>query len=232
MMGICLSLFNSNKYLSNKSLNTKLSINKLDTNTSINSNTNINVNNLDINTTINSNTNTIPIILESSNNKMNHATFDSLFPSKIRVIEWKDTIPFVAPVFGGRVIKVYDGDTIIIASKLPYEASPLYRFSVRLNGIDTPEIKSKNNEEKIAAINVRKILSELILHKYVRLENIQTEKYGRILADVYIENLHINKYLLDNKYAVPYDGGKKIMPENWLDYMKNVPSAHNTNIQL
>ena len=214
-MGICLSLFNSNKYLSNKSLNTKLSINKLDTNTSINSNTN-----------------TIPIILESSNDKMNDATFDSLFPSKIRVIEWKDTISFVAPVFGGRVIKVYDGDTIIIASKLPYEASPLYRFSVRLNGIDTPEIKSKNNEEKIAAINIRKILSELILHKYVRLENIQTEKYGRILADVYIENLHINKYLLDNKYAVSYDGGKKIIPENWLDYMKNVPSAHNTNIQL
>ena len=90
----------------------------------------------------------------------------------------------------------------------------------------------KNNEEKIAAINVREILSELILHKYVHLENIQTEKYGRILADVYIENLHINKYLLDNKYAVPYDGGKKIIPENWLDYMKNVPSAHNTNIQL
>ena len=215
MMGICLSLFNSNKYLSNKSLNRKLSDNKINTNTSINSNTN-----------------TIPIILESSNDKMNDATFDSLFPSKIRVIEWKDTIPFVAPVLGGRVIKVYDGDTITIASKLPYDASPLYRFSVRLNGLDAPEIKSKNNEEKIAAINVREILSELILHKYVHLENIQTEKYGRILADVYIENLHINKYLLDNKYAVPYDGGKKIIPENWLDYMKNVPSAHNTNIQL
>ena len=214
-MGICLSLFNSNKYLSNKSLNRKLSDNKINTNTSINSNTN-----------------TIPIILESSNDKMNDATFDSLFPSKIRVIEWKDTIPFVAPVLGGRVIKVYDGDTITIASKLPYDASPLYRFSVRLNGLDAPEIKSKNNEEKIAAINVREILSELILHKYVHLENIQTEKYGRILADVYIENLHINKYLLDNKYAVPYDGGKKIIPENWLDYMKNVPSAHNTNIQL
>lgn len=220
-MGICLSLFNSNKYLSNKSLNTKLSVNKLDTNTSINSNT------IPI---INSNIN--PIILKSSNDKMNDATFDSLFPSKIRVIEWKDTIPFIAPVLGGRVIKVYDGDTITIASKLPYEASPLYRFSVRLNGIDAPEIKSKNNEEKIAAINVREILSELILHKYVHLENIQTEKYGRILADVYIENLHINKYLLDNKYAVPYDGGKKIIPENWLDYMKKVQSAHNTNIQL
>ena len=54
---------------------------------------------------------------------------------------WKDTIPFIPPISGGVVIKVYDGDTITIASKLPYKKSPLYRFSVRLNGIDSPEIK-------------------------------------------------------------------------------------------
>jgi endonuclease YncB( thermonuclease family) len=43
----------------------------------------------------------------------------------------------------------------------------------------------------------------------VVLQNVGTEKYGRILADIYIENLHINQWMLDNKYAVPYDGGKK-----------------------
>ena len=53
-------------------------------------------------------------------------------------IEWKDCIPFVPPIAMGFVIKVYDGDTITIASKLPYPDSPLYRFSVRLNGIDCP----------------------------------------------------------------------------------------------
>ena len=34
-------------------------------------------------------------------------------------IEWKDTIPFIPPVDKGLVIKVYDGDTITIAAKLP-----------------------------------------------------------------------------------------------------------------
>ena len=33
-------------------------------------------------------------------------------------IEWKDTIPFVAPINQGRCIKVYDGDTITIATKI------------------------------------------------------------------------------------------------------------------
>ena len=64
------------------------------------------------------------------------------------IIELKDTVPFTFPIENGQVIKVYDGDTITIASKLPYDASPLYRLSVRLNGIDTPEIKGKNDDEK------------------------------------------------------------------------------------
>ena len=46
-------------------------------------------------------------------------------------IKWEDTVEFTFPITGGRVIKVYDGDTITIASKLPYEESPMYRLSVR-----------------------------------------------------------------------------------------------------
>ena len=137
------------------------------------------------------------------------------------MISWEDTTPFVAPITGGQVIKVYDGDTITIASKLPYDSSPVYRFSVRLNGIDTPEIKGKNNDEKISAHKAQDALSKLILNKYVELKNIDNEKYGRILADVYLGNLHINKWMLDNKYAVPYNGGTKESPVSWENFNNN-----------
>ena len=65
-------------------------------------------------------------------------------------IKWEDTVEFTFPIKGGRVIKVYDADTITIASKLPFDDSPMYRLSVRLNGIDTPEMKGKGipDEEK------------------------------------------------------------------------------------
>jgi endonuclease YncB( thermonuclease family) len=46
-------------------------------------------------------------------------------------------------------------------------------------------------------------------YKYVLLKNITTEKYGRILADVYLEDIHINKLMIDQNLAVKYDGGKK-----------------------
>lgn len=135
-------------------------------------------------------------------------------------IKWEDTIEFTFPIKGGKVIKVYDGDTITIASKLPYNESPLYRFSVRLNGIDTPEIKGKDisDEEKTAALLARDFVFNLIMDKYVRLENIQNEKYGRILADVYYNDINLNNLLLEKRYAVKYNGKTKIKPVSWLKY--------------
>ena len=133
-------------------------------------------------------------------------------------INWDDTIEFVFPIQEGYVIKVYDGDTITIAAKLPYNESPLYRFPVRLNGIDTPELKGQSDDEKTAAKQARDALSQLILHKKITLRNVQNEKYGRILADVYLDDLCINDWLIQERYAVKYDGGSKQIPSSWLKY--------------
>jgi endonuclease YncB( thermonuclease family) len=180
----------------------------------------------------------IPVInqdqeLDQKTNTTDETEFPGLDPSNINLfdtvsmedsfiknksIDWKDTIPFVPPINQGYVIKVYDGDTITIASKLPYPESPLYRFSVRLNGIDCPEMKGKDNNEKQCAQIAKNEVIELVLNKEIHLKNIQTEKYGRILADVYINNLHVNQHLIEKRLAVKYDGGTKISPKNWLDY--------------
>ena len=130
-------------------------------------------------------------------------------------ILYENTIPFVPPIQYGKVIKVYDGDTFTIAAKLPNTDSPVYRFSVRLNGIDTPEIHGKTMHEKELAIAARDALHKLIYGKIINLQHVATEKYGRILADVYVDNIHVNDWLIQNKYAVPYDGGTKNRPNDW-----------------
>lgn len=134
--------------------------------------------------------------------------FNARAVSYLDNINYENTLPFIPPVERGKVIKVYDGDTITVASKI-LKGKDVYRFSVRLNGIDSPEIKGKSDAEKISAIVSRDKLSNLILNKVVRLEDVKTEKYGRILAEVYLDNLHINQWMLENKLAEPYDGGKK-----------------------
>jgi len=138
--------------------------------------------------------------------------------SQVGIISWKDAIPFVPPVNSGEVIKVYDGDTITIATYLPYNNSPLYRFSVRLHGIDAPEIKGKTEDEKTAAKVSQQALESLILHKNVTLQDVGTEKYGRILAKVFYNEINLSEWMLKHNYAIPYDGGTKKGPDSWLDY--------------
>jgi endonuclease YncB( thermonuclease family) len=164
-----------------------------------------------------------PLSLFKRKSRVNDNTLDENFMVDGTDIKWEDTVPFIFPVKGGRVIKVYDADTITIASKLPHEGSPIYRLSIRLNGIDTPEIKGKNisDDEKNAAIEARDFVSNLVLNKFVRLENVNTEKYGRILADVYIGNTHLNELLIKDRFAVSYDGGTKKKPTSWLKYKIN-----------
>ena len=132
---------------------------------------------------------------------------------------WNNTQPFVPKVKYGKVIKVYDGDTITVASKIPnLKNSQIYKFSVRLNGIDTPEIKGSNEDEKSIALKARDALSEKIMDKDVYLKNVKTEKYGRLLCDVYLGNQHLNQWMLDQRFAVKYDGGTKISPKLWSEY--------------
>jgi micrococcal nuclease len=106
-------------------------------------------------------------------------------------------------VKGGKVVKVYDGDTITIAT---YFHDKVYRFSVRLNGIDSPEIKGPN---KADAVISRDALSALVMNKVVVLKNVKTEKYGRLLADVYMNGVNVSDWMLKAGHAVPYSGGTK-----------------------
>jgi len=135
--------------------------------------------------------------------------------SYLNNITYKDTIAFIPPIIYGKVIKVYDGDTITIAARLPFNGSPIYRFSVRLAHIDSPEIRGESKMENRLAIESRDALHKLIFGKIIELKNNGKEKYGRLLADLYYDGLYVNQWMLDNKYAVMYDGGKKIRPSEW-----------------
>jgi endonuclease YncB( thermonuclease family) len=131
-------------------------------------------------------------------------------------VTFENTIPFVPPITEGKVIKIYDGDTITIAAKLPYPQSPMYRISVRLNGIDTPEIKGQTQKEKDLAKHIRDALKVKIMDKIITLKNTSSEKYGRLLADVYLDDICINDWLIEQGFAVRYSGGTKERPDEWI----------------
>jgi len=107
--------------------------------------------------------------------------------------------------------KVIDGDSIQVCF---YIHNEIFRFSVRLDGIDTPELRSKNIKEKKFAKEIKKYLKSMIENDFVNLELLKFDKYGRILANVYYNNESINKLLVDRGYAKIYSGGTK---EKWFE---------------
>jgi len=135
--------------------------------------------------------------------------------SDISNILYEDTVPYIFPISMGKVIKVYDGDTITVGSTIENDPTgKIYRFSIRLKGIDTPEIKGGGTcHEKQLAIQARDALHDLIFGKLVVIKNVGNEKYGRILADIWLNDIHVNQWMLEHKYAVVYDGGKK---QTWI----------------
>lgn len=128
-------------------------------------------------------------------------------------VSYTDTKVFIPPIECGKVVQVYDGDTFTIATFLFGE---FYRFSVRLYGIDTPEIKTKDAKMKSRAILARDALRQLIMNKIVELKNVEYEKYGRLMAHVYVDGINVNDWMIHRGHGVVYTGGKKVVPEEWI----------------
>lgn len=168
----------------------------------------------------------IPQFLE--NHTVRHMIPSSIDPYYHELVNatWSSAIPFIPNIELGYVIKVADGDSLTIATKLEHAPHCVYRFNVRLLGVDTPEMRGRDENEKQAARDVKKNVETLLLHKFVCLENVSYDKYGRILARVFTipENasdvrLCVNEWLLRSRMAVVYTGGTKQVPKNWMHFI-------------
>lgn len=117
-------------------------------------------------------------------------------------------------VIVSEVSSIYDGDTFTVSIKgWPRVAGE--RISVRVWGIDTPEMRGKCEEEKLLAREARKHTVAMLREaKTVQLVNLRRDKYFRLLAEVSVDGKDLGYSLIKNNLARPYDGGKKI---GWCD---------------
>jgi micrococcal nuclease len=118
-----------------------------------------------------------------------------------------------APEYGtvtvSKVISVYDGDTFRVdIDSLPPIVGK--NIPIRLNGVDTPEIQGKCQYEKDLALKARDFVrNKLANAKEIKLTKLQRGKYFRVVADVMVDGVSLEKELLENKLAYKYTGGKK-----------------------
>ena len=116
--------------------------------------------------------------------------------------------------FTAKIVYIYDGDTFHCVFKI---FDVFYRWNCRIMGVDTPEIRTKNEKEKEMGYKVRDILREMFQDKIVNIKCSEFDKYGRLLIDIYLPNdipkpnnvTMLSEWLIQNKYAYAYYGGTK-----------------------
>ena len=110
---------------------------------------------------------------------------------------------------GAVYLRNYDGDTITF--NLP-GLHPIIgeEISIRVNGIDTPEIKGKCEKEKYNAQQAQQMVADFLKDaEQIVLKSMERGKYFRIAADVIIDGENLADVLVEAGMAVRYDGGKK-----------------------
>ena len=109
-----------------------------------------------------------------------------------------------------QVVKVVDGDTIDIIIDLGFDLTKKER--VRLAGIDTPESRTRDLEEKELGLEAKDFLTRRLEDGMVSGLKVKTEKdgkYGRMLGWVFCGQTNINEEMVYRGYAWEYDGGTK-----------------------
>ena len=108
-----------------------------------------------------------------------------------------------------QVVRVYDGDTITV-DIAEWPAIVGDDIGVRIRGVDTPELRSKCEEEKIAARSAREFTRAMVMNAdTVTLSGIERGKYFRIVADVYADGVSVSGALIESGFGRAYDGGRR-----------------------
>ena len=132
-----------------------------------------------------------------------------------------------------KINRVVDGDTIDVTLDLGFSLTKKER--VRIAGVDTPEKRTRNLEEKELGIDATNWLKDKIKDTLAGDNEltIRTElvggvgKYGRLLGWLYVgdDDYSLNEQMITEGYAWPYDGGTK--QKNFED-LRAIRRSHGT----
>jgi micrococcal nuclease len=127
-----------------------------------------------------------------------------------------------------KILRVVDGDTVDVDIDLGFGIW-MHKERVRLLGIDTPESRTRDKEEKKFGL----LSKEYVKSHYpvgsmaiLRTHKDKTGKFGRILGELVWEDSTINKIMVDEHYAVLYNGqSKEDIEEQHLENRKRLIEA-------
>jgi micrococcal nuclease len=106
-----------------------------------------------------------------------------------------------------KIVKVVDGDTVDALIDLGFHTYVHKR--IRLYGLNTPECRTRDKEEKKRGLAAKKRVKELLKSKELYVLSHGVGKFGRVLGELFDGESNINDTLVNEGHAVKYFGGKR-----------------------
>lgn len=101
--------------------------------------------------------------------------------------------------YNARIINIVDGDTVDAEIDVGFKIKILHRL--RLLHVDTEEMNSKDPQLRELAKAAKDYLVENLLDQSVTIRTQKSDSFGRYLAEIYINEVHLNEQLIDLKLA-------------------------------
>lgn len=107
------------------------------------------------------------------------------------------------------ILRVVDGDTVDVSIDLGFDIS--YKSRVRLYGIDTPESRTRDKDEKARGLMSKEYLMNELSKGQVVIKTHKDKKgkFGRVLGEMYVGDRNVNMMMVDDYLAVEYHGQSK-----------------------
>ena len=124
--------------------------------------------------------------------------------------------------FPATLVKNYDGDTLSLRLDLGFAVA--LHADVRLDGVDTPELRGGTPETKALAKLARDQVTEFCrsADELIFRPTLWAGKYGRPIGDLVCDGQSLVQYLIDKRLGVPYGGGSR----------KSLQAAHQINAKF
>jgi endonuclease YncB( thermonuclease family) len=97
------------------------------------------------------------------------------------------------------IVKIFDGDTIQVKGFG-------LKFTIRLVGIDTPELGRKGKKRQPYSLQAKQKLTHLLQEKTISLKQYGMGKYNRVLAEIFVNETNINLEMVRSGFAEVYRG--------------------------
>jgi len=110
-----------------------------------------------------------------------------------------------------KIRRVVDGDTVDIDIDLGFGVW-LHKERVRIYGIDTPESRTRDKEEKKYGLMAKEFVKQFVKGDSIKLTTQKYDakgKFGRILGDIIVDGTSLSDTMIKEHHAVPYYGQSK-----------------------